>query len=68
MDIEHAVACPGNLPDGTPVTDPAVAEAARWINENNFPDVICTGGPCNEEQRYIVPLPDGDIELRPVLK
>ncbi|WP_424771255.1 hypothetical protein [Pontixanthobacter sp.] len=53
---------------GTPKTEPAVAEAARWINENNFPDIICTGGPCNEEQRYIVPLPEGDIELRPVLK
>lgn len=68
MVFANAVACPGNLPDGTPVTDPAVTKAAQWINENNFPDVICTGGPCNEEQRYIVPLPDGDIELRPVLK
>lgn len=68
MVFANAVACPGNFPDGTPITEPAVAEAARWINENDFPDIICTGGPCNEEQRYSVPVPDGDIALRPVLK
>ena len=61
------VACPGNQPDGTPITEPAVAEAVRWINENNFPDVICVST-CPINPDYTVPLRGGDIILKPMLR
>lgn len=63
----NAVACPGNQPDGTPITEPAVAEVMRWIDENYFPDVICVST-CPINPDYTVPLPGGDVILKPMLR
>lgn len=63
----NAVACPGNQPDGTPITEPAVAEVIRWINENYFPEVICVST-CPINPDYTVPLPGGDVILKPMLR
>ena len=63
----NAVACPGNAPDGTPITEPAVAEVVRWIDEHSFPDVICLST-CPINPDYTVPLPGGDVILKPMLR
>ena len=62
-----AIACPGTLPDGSPITEPAVAKVAQWIDANNFPNVICTSS-CPTDVEYTVPLPDGDVILRDILR
>lgn len=62
-----AIACPGELPDGTRITEPVVAEVVRWINENYFPDVICVST-CPINLDYTVPLPGGDVILKPMLR
>ena len=62
-----AIACPGQLPDGSPITEPAVAKAAEWINANNFPDVICVST-CPTDPEYTVPLPEGDVILKAMLR
>ncbi|GAA5053559.1 hypothetical protein GCM10023208_15640 [Erythrobacter westpacificensis] len=62
-----AVACPGNQPDGTPITEPGVAEVVRWIDEHSFPYVICTSS-CPINPDYTVPLPGGDVTLKPMLR
>ncbi|GMM94520.1 hypothetical protein MTsN3n11_28230 [Qipengyuania sp. MTN3-11] len=62
-----AIACPGNQPDGTPISEPVVAEVVRWINENNFPNVICVST-CPINPDYTVPLPGGDVILKPMLR
>ena len=62
-----AVACPGNLPDGSPITEPAVAKVAQWIDANYFPDVICVST-CPEDPEYTVPLPEGDVILKAMLR
>ncbi|PZT90743.1 MAG: hypothetical protein DI637_03155 [Citromicrobium sp.] len=63
----NAVACTGDLPDGTPETDPIVAEVVRWIDEHSFPDVICTSS-CPINPDYTVPLPGGDVILKWMLQ
>ncbi len=65
--VASAVACPGTLPNGSPVTEPAVADAVRWIEENNFPSIICTSA-CPEDPKYTVPLPDGEVIMRAMLR
>lgn len=65
--VASAVACPGTLPNGSPVTEPAVANAVRWIEENNFPSIICTSA-CPEDPKYTVPLPDGEVIMRAMLR
>ena len=62
-----AIACPGNLPDGSPITEPAVAKVAQWIDANYFPDVICVST-CPEDPEYTVPLPEGDVILKAMLR
>ncbi|MXP15705.1 hypothetical protein GRI44_13195 [Altererythrobacter confluentis] len=62
-----AIACPGNLQDGSPVTELAVGEVVRWINANLFPDVICVST-CPVDPDYSVPLPGGDVVLKPLLR
>lgn len=62
-----ALACPGNLPDGSPVTEPAVAEAVRWIEENHFPSIICTNA-CPDDPEYTVPLIGGEVTMRAMLE
>jgi len=62
-----AIACPGNLPDGSPITEPAVAKVAQWIDANYFPDVICVST-CPEDPKYTVPLPEGDVILKAMLR
>lgn len=62
-----AIACPGELPDGTLITEPVVAEVVRWINENYFPDVICVST-CPINPDYTAPLPGGDVILKPMLR
>ena len=63
----NAVACRGNLPDGSPITEPAVAAVVQWIENNYFPDIICAGS-CPEDPVYTVPLPAGDVFLRAMLR
>ena len=62
-----AIACPGNLPDGSLITEPAVAKVAQWIDANHFPDVICVST-CPEDPEYTVPLPEGDVILKAMLR
>ena len=62
-----AIACPGNLPDGSPITEPAVAKVAQWIDANYFPDVICVST-CPEDPEYTVPLSEGDVILKAMLR
>ena len=62
-----AIACPGNLPDGSPITEPAVAKVTKWIDANYFPDVICVST-CPEDAEYTVPLPEGDVILKAMLR
>ena len=62
-----AIACSGNLPDGSLITEPAVAKVAQWINANYFPDVICVST-CPEDPGYTVPLPEGDVILKAMLR
>lgn len=63
----NAVACHGQSPDGSPITEPLVAEVVRWIEEQSFPDVICTSS-CPINPEYTVPLPGGDVILKPMLR
>lgn len=63
----NAVACPGDLPDGSPITEPAVAAVVRWIEENYFPDVICTSA-CPTDPVYTAPLPSGDVSMRAMIR
>ncbi|MCV0383758.1 MAG: hypothetical protein K5799_09915 [Erythrobacter sp.] len=62
-----AIACPNPLPDDSPITEPAVAEVAQWIDANTFPYVICTSS-CPTDVEYTVPLPEGDVTLRDILR
>ncbi|MXO75998.1 hypothetical protein GRI40_12305 [Altererythrobacter aerius] len=62
-----AVACPGKLPNGAPITEPAVAEAVRWIEDNYFPDIICVST-CPKDPEYTVPLPGGEVIMRAMLQ
>ena len=65
----NAVACPGTFADGTQMTERAVGEGAQWIEENQFPHVVCIlGGSCDADQPNIVPLPSGEVELREMLR
>ncbi|QQN74376.1 hypothetical protein [Croceicoccus sp. YJ47] len=63
MAFANAIACPGDLPDGNPITEPVVAQVAQWIDANSFPDVICVST-CPENPEYTVPLPEGDVILK----
>lgn len=65
--VASAIACPGNLPDGSPITERAVAEAVRWIEENYFPDIICVST-CPEYPEYTVPLRGGEVIMRAMLQ
>ena len=65
--VASALACPGSLPDGSPITEPAVAQAVRWIEENYFPDIICVST-CPEDPEYTVPLPGGEVIMRAMLQ
>lgn len=67
MAFANAIACPGNLPDGNPITERAVDKAAQWINANHFPDVICVST-CPTDPEYTVPLPEGDVILKAMLR
>ncbi|MBS7670935.1 hypothetical protein [Croceicoccus gelatinilyticus] len=67
MAFANAIACPGNLPDGNPITERAVDRAAQWINANHFPDVICVST-CPTDPEYTVPLPEGDVILKAMLR
>ena len=62
-----AIACPNLLPDGSPITEPAVAKVAQWIDANTFPYVICTSS-CPTDVEYTVPLLEGDVTLRDILR
>ncbi|WP_454597630.1 hypothetical protein [Qipengyuania sp. SM2507] len=62
-----AVACPGDQPNGDPVTEIAVQDAAQWIDQNYFPDIICVST-CPTDPEYIVPLPDGDVVMRAMMQ
>ena len=63
----NAVACPGKLPNGHPVTEPVVAEVVAWISAHHFPHVLCVAD-CPTSPPYIVPLSSGDVILRAVLR
>ncbi|WP_336985566.1 hypothetical protein [Altererythrobacter aquiaggeris] len=63
----NAVACPGDQPNGDPVTEVAVQKAAQWIDQNYFPDIICVST-CPTDPEYTVPLPDGDVVMRAMLR
>ncbi len=65
--VASSIACPGNLPDGSPITEPAVAEAVRWIENNYFPDIICVST-CPEDPKYTVPLRGGEVIMRAMLR
>ena len=52
---------------GNDLAEPVVARAARWIEANNFPDGICVST-CPEDPEYTVPLPEGDVILKAVLR
>ena len=67
MAFANAIACPGDLPDGSPITDPVLAQVAQWIEANNFPDIICVST-CPEDPNYTVPLPEGDVTLKAMLR
>ena len=63
----NAIACPGDLSDGNPITEPVVAQVARWIDANSFPDIICVST-CPTDPEYTVPLPEGDVILKAMLR
>lgn len=61
------IACPDKLPDVSPNTEPVVSKVAQWIDANNFPYIICVGA-CPENPEYTVPLPEGDVILKAMLR
>lgn len=61
------IACPDKLPDASPNTEPVVSKVAQWIDVNNFPYIICVGA-CPENPEYTVPLPEGDVILKAMLR
>ena len=61
------IACPDKLPDASPNTEPVVSKVAQWIDANNFPYIICVGA-CPENPEYTVPLPEGDVILKAMLR
>ncbi len=63
----NTAACPDNLPDGSPITEPVVTKVAQWIDANTFPYVICTSS-CPTDVEYTVPLPEGVVILRDILR
>lgn len=52
---------------GKDLAELAVAKVAQWIDANNFPYLICTSS-CPEDPEYTVPLPEGDVILRDILR
>lgn len=67
MAFANAIACPGDLPDGNPITEPVIAQVARWIDANHFPDIICVST-CPIDPENTVPLPEGDVILKAMLR
>ena len=52
---------------GAPLSQAAVAQAVQWIEDVNFPHVICTSS-CPVDPEYTVPLAEGDVVMKAMLE
>ena len=52
---------------GAPLSQAAVAQAVQWIEDVNFPHVICTSS-CPVDPEYTVPLAEGDVVMKAMLQ
>lgn len=52
---------------GSDLAEPVVERVARWIEDNGFPDIICVST-CPADPNYTVPLRDGEVTMRAMLR
>jgi hypothetical protein len=51
--------------DGVSAVEPAIEQAARWVDQNGLPDTILVSGPApGPYQPLLIPLTGGDVTLR----
>lgn len=52
---------------GRDLAEPVVERVAKWIDDNGFPDIICVST-CPADPNYTVPLRDGEVTMRAMLR